>query len=658
MKTHTTTWLDHPITIRTEGIASRSDGAVWLDMGGTIVLATTVIEQKTIEPLDFVPLSVHYFEKAYAVNKIPGGFGKRETKPQDHEVRIARLIDRAIRPLMPDGLCHEVQIIITVLAYNPSIDITVPSFLAAFLSLRLSGLPLKTKENMCGVAIDQLFLAVTPTKIVMLDGQGAEIPHAIIYDAAKQAIEMAKPLFEFMDKILSKQKQRSVTLYKPNPFCHKALNDFQPQFEKILTTQKKTERTQKLYDLRQTILAALKQEFSEFEIKKTFEIMLSECMMQQLTTTKIRIDGRQFDEIRPIQIAVGILPQAHGSALFTRGDTQVLGVLTVAGGDKKQYIDDLKGNAEHLIFHYNFPPFCVGATDRIGAPSRREIGHGHIGFRAIKNVLPYNPNYTYRIVSEVLSCNGSSSMASICAASLALQMAGIQTNNPVAGIGVGYVRADSKDLILTDILGDEDHMGLMDLKLAGTIKGITAIQMDVKVPGISLTVLSKALTQGRKALTAVLKIMKQTTTTSAAETGTSVPKIETLEINRDAIYATIGKGGYHIKTLISAYPVKIDTRDSGLVTITGKEWKDVYAVKKIIRQLTDPMKKGEEFLCEITHTAPKKVQVRLNRYIKGYIKFKNKEEQDVFLTQNPINTKIALKYAGIDRFGDVILGAS
>jgi polyribonucleotide nucleotidyltransferase len=237
-------------------------------------------------------------------------------------------------------------------------------------------------------------------------------------------------------------------------------------------------------------------------------------------------------------------------------------------------------------------------------------------------------------------------------------MAGVNTNNLVAGIGLGYVRAAGKDLILTDILGDEDHMGLMDLKLAGTVKGITAIQMDVKVPGISLSVLSKALTQGRKALTAVLKIMKQKiTVVSDASTSVSVPKIETLEVNRDAIYSTIGKGGYHLKSLIANYPVKIDTRDSGLVTITGKEWKDVYAVKKIIRQLTDPMKKGDEFLCEVTHAAPKKVQVRLNRYIKGYIKFKNKEEQDTFLTQNPINTKIALKYAGIDRFGEVILGA-
>ena len=379
-------------------------------------------------------------------------------------------------------------------------------------------------------------------------------------------------------------------------------------------------------------------------------------MLHLLTTTKTRIDGRQFDEVRPIQIELGILPQTHGSALFTRGDTQVLGVLTVAGGDKKQYIDDLKGHTENLIFHYNFPPFCVGDTDRIGAPSRREIGHGHIGFRAIKNVLPYNPNYTYRIVSEVLSCNGSSSMASVCAASLALHIAGISTNNPVAGIGLGYVRAAGKDLILTDILGDEDHMGLMDLKLAGTIKGITAIQMDVKVPGISLSVLSKALTQGRKALTSVLKIMKQTTG-QKTDSNASVPKIETLEINRDAVYGIIGKGGYQIKSLIAEYPVKIDTRDSGLVTITGKEWKDVYAVKKIIRQLTDPMKKGDEFLCEITHAAPKKVQVRLNRYIKGYVKFKNKEEQDAFLTLNPINTKIALKYAGIDSFGDVILSA-
>jgi polyribonucleotide nucleotidyltransferase len=659
LKTHTTTWLDQPITIRTEGIASRSDGAVWLDMGGTIVLATTVIEQKKIEPLDFVPLSVHYFEKAYAVNKIPGGFGKRETKPQDHEVRTARLIDRAIRPLMPDGLCHEVQIIITVLAYNPEVDIIIPSFLAAFLSLRLSGLPLKTSENMCGVAVGQLFFAVTPTKIVMMDGEGPETPHAVIYAAAKQAIEIGAPIFTLMDKITAKQKKTAVTLYTPDPLCYKAFHNFQPEFEKIISVKKKKERTQKLYALRQKIMETLKKEFSEFEIKKTFEIILSESMMHQLTTTKMRIDGRQFDEIRPIQIEIGVLPKAHGSVLFTRGDTQVLGVLTVAGGDKKQYIDDLKGHAEHLIFHYNFPPFCVGDTDRIGAPSRREIGHGHIGFRAIKNVLPYNPNYTYRIVSEVLSCNGSSSMASVCAASLALQMAGIETNNLVAGIGLGYVRAAGKDLILTDILGDEDHMGLMDLKLAGTVKGITAIQMDVKVPGISLTVLSKALTQGRKALTAILKIMKQTTTQTllAADVSASVPKIETLEINRDAVYATIGKGGYHIKTLITEYPVKIDTRDSGLVTITGKEWKDVYAVKKIIRQLTDPMKKGDEFLCEITHAAPKKVQVRLNRYIKGYVKFKSKEEQEVFLTKNPINTKIALKYAGIDRFGDVILGA-
>ena len=623
-------------------------------MGGTTVLATTIIDQHETEPLDFVPLSVHYIEKGYAVNKIPGGFGKREGKPQDHEVRVARLIDRAIRPLMPDGLCQEIQIIITVLSYNPDVDTVVPSFLAAFLSLRLSGLPLKTKENMCGVFINQLFFAVTPTKVVMMDGEGAEIPHASIYEAAQKAIKLGAPLFSLMDKILSKQKNGRIKLYEPDPLCKKALEHFFPQLTKILVTKKKKERTKKLNELRHKIMDVLAKDFSKFEVRKAFDMYLSECMLNQLSTTKIRIDGRQFDEIRPIQIEMGALPNAHGSALFTRGDTQVLGILTVAGGDKKQFIDDLKGRTENLIFHYNFPPFCVGDVDRMGAPSRREIGHGHIGFRAIKNVIPYNPNYTYRLVSEVLSCNGSSSMASVCAASLALYMAGINTNNPVAGVALGYIRLGGKDFILTDILGDEDHMGLMDLKLAGTTKGITAIQMDVKVPGISLSVLSKALTQGRKALTTLLKIMKQATG-QVVESNAGVPKIETLEVNRDAIYSLIGRGGSQIKPLIAEYNVKIDARDSGLITITGKDWKNVYAVKKIIRQLTDPMKKNDEFLCEVTHVSPKKIQVRFNRYIKGYIKFKDKEEQDLFLTQNPVNTKINLKYKGIDRCGDVVL---
>jgi len=656
LKTHTTKWLGQTVRVRTDGIAEQANGAVWLDMGGTTVLATTVIDRKTIEPLNFVPLSVHYFEKAYSVNKIPGGFGKREGKPQDHEVRTARLIDRAIRPLIPDGLCHEVQIIINVLAHNPDVDVQIPSFLAAFLSLRLSGLSLKTQENMCGVIIDQLFFAITPTKVVMIDGGGSEIPHTDIYSAAKNAIELGDPVFKLLDKLIPKRKKCTITFYTPNPSCYERIKEFKLQFEKVLDVKKKKDRIQKLTELRQKIIDTLKKEFSEFEIKKTFDTYLAACMLFKLSETKTRIDGRAFDEIRHIQIELGVLSHAHGSALFTRGDTQVLGILTVAGGDKKQYIDDLKGHAEHLIFHYNFPPFCVGDVDRVGSPSRREIGHGHIGFRAIKNTLSYNPNYTYRIVSEVLSCNGSSSMASICAASLAFHAAGINSNNLVAGIGLGYVRIGNKDVILTDILGDEDHMGLMDLKLAGTTKGITAIQMDVKVPGISLPVLSKALTQGRKALTSVLKIMKQAINQNT-DAGSSVPKIETVEVNRDAIYSIIGKGGYLIKNLIAEHPVKIDTRDSGQVTITGQKWEDVYAVKKIIRQLADPMKKGEEFLCEVIDSGTKKIKVRLNRHMKGYVKFKNKEEQTVFLDQNPINSKISLKYTGLDRYGDIILKA-
>ena len=362
MKTYKTKWFDQPITIRTEGIAGQANGAVWLDMGGTTVLATTIIDSKKIEPLDFVPLSVHYIEKAYAINKIPGGFGKREGKPQDHEVRTARLIDRAIRTLMPDGLCHEVQIVITILAYNSEVDVRLPSFLAAFLSLRLSGLTLKTKEHMCGVSVDQLFFAVTPTKIVMMDGEGPEVPHASIYGAAKKAIELSGPVFELMDKILSKQKPCVVTLYTPNPFCYDQFYIFNTQFEKVLGSKKKKERKQKLTELRQKITGVLKKDFTEFEIKKTFDRYLSECMLEKLIETKVRIDGRNFDEIRPIQIELGVLPHAHGSVLFTRGDTQVLGVLTVAGGDKKQYIDDLKGHAEHLIFHYKltfFLKYCL-----------------------------------------------------------------------------------------------------------------------------------------------------------------------------------------------------------------------------------------------------------------------------------------------------------
>lgn len=646
-------WLGQPVTIRTNGLAGRADGAVMVNMGGTIVLATTIIDQNKTEYLDFVPLSVHYFEKTYAVNKIPNGFTKREGRPQDHEVRIARLMDRAIRPLMPDGLGNEVQIIVTVLGFNYQVDTIIPSLLAASLSLKLSGLPLKTDENMCGISVGDIFAAVTSTKIVMLEGEGKEIPHMDIYKTAQQAMDECRPMLDLMTKITAKVKPCKVNLLQQDPLCHEEISAYHKDFMKIIGTKKKIDRVEKTRLLKEKVFDKLKDKFSKNILKTTFDHYLADCMIGQLVETNKRIDGRGVDEIRPISIELGILSKAHGSALFTRGDTQVLAVLTVAGGDKKQYIDDFKGHAENLIFHYNFPPFCVGDVDRVGAPGRREIGHGYIGFRAIKGVLPHNPNYTYRIVSEVLSCNGSSSMASVCGASLALQMAGVTLNNPVAGIGLGYVRSGKKDIILTDILGDEDHMGLMDMKLAGSVKGITAIQMDVKVPGISLGILSKALTKGRKALTEVLSVMN-IHIDKTPEVNQIIPKIDTIEISKEAV-SIIGKGAFNIKHLLEPYAVKVDVKDFGLVTITGTQWDNVYAVKKIIRNMTDPIKKGTLFECEVSHIVEDRVTVRFNRYLKGYVKFKNKTLQQQFTQNNPMGAKISLSYVGLDKAGDITL---
>ena len=675
MKTYKTRWLDQDIEIKTKGIAELANGSVFLKMGGTTVLATTVIEDEQGEYIDFAPLSVHYFEKSYASNKIPGGYTKREGRPQDHEVKIARLIDRSLRPLMPDGLQNEVQIMITILGYDKKVGTVMPALLAASLSLRLSGIPLKVDHNVCGLHLGMdplgnfvpwfrgsdldLFLSISKNRIMMLEGMFQEIPHTQLYKACQNAIKICQPIIDFMDDVTCKHKIKfpKIELFKTSESCRTAISEeHHKDVETILKTKKKKDRSQKIKKLKERLIKKFVHQYDKQDIILCFYDYLDQTMATQLMETEKRIDGRHIEDIRPIKMDVGILPHAHGSALFTRGDTQVMSVLTVAGIEKNRYVDDLKSNTvENFIFHYNFPSFCVGEIDKVGAPNRREIGHGLIGWRALKPVLPNNKNYTYRIVSEVLSSNGSSSMASVCAASLAFMKAGIPIQSMVAGIGLGYMRSFGQDIILTDILGDEDHMGLMDLKIAGTSKGLTTVQLDVKSLGISPTILSKALTRGRQALNYVLSEMAKTIESKSFIANTFIPKIETFDIHRDKISEVIGKGGSEIKKLSQDFNVKVDIKDFGLVTITGEEWKNIYGAKKAIRQKTSDFKKGDTFDCFITQITPKKILVKFNKFLSGYIKFRNQTERKKFLVVNSMDSELSLVFSGLDQFGNYVL---
>ena len=597
------------VKIETGLIAKQANSSVLVDIEGTTVLATLVAADEDSDR-DFFPLTVNYNEKTYAAGKIPGGFFKREGRPSEKEVLISRLIDRPLRPLFESSYSREVQIIVTLISLNPDIESEVPALIAASAAVKLSGLPFNGTLGAVKVGYDgekyllnpsvteiknsslDLVVAGTKTAVLMVESEAKELPEEVMLGAVNFGHEQMQTIINAIDELCAEVNVKKIE-WTPKEINEKSYNLIKEKYKTKLTDAfsitTKQDRNQTITKLRNELLeGADDDEDVARESLSYFEKVEKEIVRQKILDGDNRIDGRDTKTVRPIDIKLGILSRAHGSALFTRGETQAL-VVTTLGTDKDaQIIDSLSGKIEDsFIFHYNFPPYSVGEIGMIGSPKRREIGHGKLARRSIEAVLPKeNFPYTIRVVSEIMESNGSSSMASVCGSSLSLMDAGVPVSSPVAGIAMGLIKEDEKFVILTDILGDEDHLGDMDFKVAGTEAGINALQMDIKIDGITSQIMSDALNQAKEARLHILSEMAKAITNAREDVSEHAPRYTHMKIDPSKIAEVIGKGGAVIKSIVEETGAVIDISDDGVIKIAATDQSKSDHAKSIIEDIT------------------------------------------------------------------------
>lgn len=612
----------NPFIFESGRFAKQAESAVWASWGDSVVLVTVASSKKTKEGASFFPLTCDYLEKTYAAGKIPGGFFKRETKPRDSEILIARLIDRSIRPLFADGYFEEVQVIATVVSHDGIHDTDVLALNAASMALHISSLPFSLSSGpISGVrigrikgelianptieeqALSDIDIMVSSTKdaIVMVEGNANELSEneliEALFFAKAEGLKIIDACNEMREKIGKPKRIFDALATDEKLFKKVKTKSLSNGLKKGLSCKDKLERHQILEDLKAKVIEELASEFKEDEAKEKrvlienyFEEIKKSEMRATVLNDKVRIDGRGYEEIRPICAEVGILPRAHGSSVFTRGETQALVSVTLGTGEDEQKIDSLLGESfRKFILHYNFPPFSTGEVKPLRGTSRREIGHGNLAEKAIERLIPEPGEkfpYTIRIVSEILESNGSSSMASVCGGTLALMDSGVPLKSPVAGIAMGMIKEDDEVAVLSDILGDEDHLGDMDFKVCGTENGVTAIQMDIKVEGLSKEILTKALEQARLGRLHILAEMKKALPKEREEISPNAPRIHRFRINPDKIRDVIGPGGRIIRDIIAKTNAKVEITDDGMVQIAGVGKESVEKAIRIIEGLT------------------------------------------------------------------------
>ncbi|PCI18327.1 MAG: polyribonucleotide nucleotidyltransferase [Piscirickettsiaceae bacterium] len=595
------------VSFETGEIARQADGAVMVEIDGTIVLVTAVGKRSGGENNSFFPLTVNYQEKTYAAGKIPGGFFKREGRPSEKETLTCRLIDRPIRPLFPKGYKNETQIIATVISLNPDVDPDIPALLGASAALAISGLPFDGPIGAARVGYINGEYALNPSKTALADSKldlvVAGTADAVLMveseaDCLSEDIMLGAVTFghEQMQVAITAINELAADVGKPRmEWTAPATND--ALVEKVAglatagiadayTILVKLDRQVKLKEVRTDVLAQLEDEDAD-EVKGVFSSLEKKHVRELVLSTKKRIDGRDLSTVREIHVRTGVLPRAHGSALFTRGETQALVVATLGTDRDAQMIDAVEGEyRDHFMLHYNFPPFCVGETGFVGSPKRREIGHGRLAKRGIQAVLPSQEDFSYvlRVVAEVTESNGSSSMASTCGTSLALMDAGVPMKAPVAGIAMGLIKEGDDFAVLSDILGDEDHLGDMDFKVSGTDSGITALQMDIKIQGITHEIMSTALEQAKAGRLHILEKMNAVLATGRDEMSDFAPRILTLKIDPAKIRDVIGKGGVTIRAITEETGASIDITDDGLVKVASV---DREAGEKALKRIED-----------------------------------------------------------------------
>jgi polyribonucleotide nucleotidyltransferase len=615
-----------PLIVEIGKMAKQANGAAYVQYADTAVLVTAVANPEPSEGLDFFPLTVEYREKAYAAGKIPGGFIKREGKPSEKEILSARLIDRPIRPLFPENFKNETQVAVTVLSSDQENDADVLGTLGASIALCISDIPFEGPiasvriGRMNGQFIInptfsqleesdmELVMAGSRDSIIMVEGEAKEISEDELVQALEVGHKSIQKLLDLQEEII--KEMNPIKMEVPEPeypegLLEKAEEMVFPKIREAVKIQDKKERNTRIREITKEAIETFVEEYPECDtiIKNLVHDLEKKEVRRMIIEENVRLDGRGMDDIRPITCEVGILPRTHGSALFTRGQTQSLGTVTLGTKVDEQMIDALEGESyKSYMLHYNFPPFSTGEVRPFRGPGRREIGHGHLAERALKRVIPSEESfpYTIRIVSEILESNGSSSMATVCSGSLALMDAGVPVKCHVAGIAMGLIKEGEEVRILTDILGDEDHLGDMDFKVAGTREGITAIQMDIKISGITFEILSTALGKARIARNKILDIMEQTIEKPRAELSRYAPRILTLTIPAEKIGLVIGPAGRTIKGIIEETGVKIDIEDgTGFTIISCPDMENAQKAKQMIEQLIAEPEVGKIYEGEV-----------------------------------------------------------
>jgi polyribonucleotide nucleotidyltransferase len=614
-------WCGRKLVLETGRLARQADGAVFATWGETTVLATVVAEKEPKPGQDFFPLTVHYQEKAFAAGRIPGGYLKREGRPSDRETLVSRLIDRPIRPLFPEEFRCETQVISTVFSYDLETDSDILAMIASSAALTLSGVPFMgpigaarvgvikgeirlnpTVEEMKDSSLD-LVVAGTADAVLMVESEAQELSEETMLKAVMAGHAGFQPVLQAIIRLAEKaaKEPRDLNLRDRSAVEKAVLEVGEADLRAAYSRTEKQERYAAVDAVKAKVTAALAPQGSEpkfplEDIAEAFHAAQAKVVRWNILDHKRRIDGRDLTTVRPILAEVGVLPRTHGSALFTRGETQALVVATLGTGEDEQYVDSLDGTyKERFLLHYNFPPYSVGETGRMGSPGRREIGHGKLAWRAIRPMLPAPAEfpYTIRVVSEITESNGSSSMATVCGSSLALMDAGVPLKRPTAGIAMGLILEGSRFAVLSDILGDEDHLGDMDFKVAGTGEGVTSLQMDIKITGITEEIMGQALAQAREGRMHILGEMSKAITGARAELGEFAPRIETMKIPTDKIREVIGSGGKVIREIVEKTGAKINIEDDGTVKIASSDGAKIKAAVNWIKSIASEPEVGQ-----------------------------------------------------------------
>ncbi|MBW2051962.1 MAG: polyribonucleotide nucleotidyltransferase [Deltaproteobacteria bacterium] len=672
------------LSIEAGHVARQANGAVTVRCGDSMVLVTAVATRERRTGIDFVPLTVDYQERYYSVGRIPGNFFRREVgRPSEKETLISRLIDRPCRPLFPEGWDFETQLIATVLSVDEDYDADMLAMIGASAALEISDIPFQGPiAGMRVVRVDgelvtnpvqsqienadlNIIVAGSREAVVMVEGEAVEVEEDVLLEAIFLAHKEIQPILEIQEELkaaIGKPKREPSLVERDVDFIKVVKERYLDGITEALMTPAKQERQEKIRLLRERAVEELSEEYPEAveKIGLPFEEMERDILRDLILKEQKRIDGRGLKEVRPISCQVSVLPRAHGSGIFTRGETQALGIATLGTSHDDQRLDALIGeSSKSFMLHYNFPPFCVGEARRLAAPKRRDVGHGALAERSIKSVLPDQEEfpYTIRVVSEILESNGSSSMATVCVGTMALMDAGVPIKNPIAGVAMGLVVEGDQVVILTDILGDEDHLGDMDFKVAGSRKGITGIQMDIKVEGVSREILEKALIQAREGRMHILDEMEKVIAEPRPELSEYAPKTSAIEINPDKIRDLIGPQGKVIKSIQADSNTRIDVEDTGKILIYAHNSQEAEMAVKLIREVTQEAEVDQVYRGKVVKIMDFGAFVEILPGTDGLVHISQLAPERVKAVTDVVNEgdEILVKVLGIDKQGKIRL---